>query len=109
MVTREEQQEDLRLSGCSVTKPTISNEMLRNGLKSRRPKKTPLQLKRHRDARLKFVRQQKENEISFWESVLWTDETKIKLFVHNYRNHRWRKDGEGYSPKNTVLIVKMAV
>ena len=62
-------QEDLRLSRCSVTKRTISNEILRVGLKSRRPKKTPLQLKRQRDARLKFVRQHEEKENSFWERV----------------------------------------
>ena len=54
MVKCEELQEDLCSSGYSVTKGTISNEMLRNGLSSRRPKKTPLQLKQHRDARLKF-------------------------------------------------------
>ena len=86
MVTREEQQEDLRSSGYSITKRPTSNEMLRNGLKSQRPKKTPLPLKRHR--------------------VLWTDGIKIKLSGHNYRNHVWRKDGESYSPKNTVPTVK---
>ena len=58
--------------------------MLTNGLKSRRPKKAPLLLKRHRDARLKFARQHKEKENSFWEKVLWTDEAKIKLFGYNY-------------------------
>ena len=102
MVTREELQEDLRSSGCSVTKRTISNEMPRNGLKLQKPKKTPLQLKRHRDVRLKFVRQHKEKENSFLERVLWTDETKIGLFGHNYRNHLWRKDGEAYTLKNMV-------
>ena len=103
MVTREELQEDLRSSECSAIKRTISNEMLR---KSRRPKKTPLLLKRQRDARLKFVRQHKEKENSFWERVLRTDETKIELFSHYYRNPVWRKDGEACSPKNTVPIVK---
>ena len=108
MVMHEELQEDLHSSGCSVTKRTISNEMLRNGLKSRRLKKTPLLLKRHRDARLKFIRQHKENENSFWERVLWTDESKIELFGHNYRNHVQRKDGEAYAPKNTVPTVKFS-
>ena len=106
MVTREELQEDLHPSECSVTKRTISNEMLRNCLNSRRPKKTPLQLKRRRDAKLKFVRQHKEKENSFWERVVWTDETKIELFGHNYQNYVWRKDGEAYSPKNTVPTAK---
>ena len=80
--------------------------MLRNGLKSWRPKKTPLLLKQHRVARLKFVRQHKEKENLFWERVLWTCETKIELFGHNYRNHVCRKDGEAYSPKNAVPTVK---
>ena len=68
MVMHEELQEDLCSSGCSVTKWTISNEILRNGLKSRRQKKTNLLLKWQRDARLKFIRQEKEN--LFWESIM---------------------------------------
>ena len=28
------------------------------------------------------------------------------MFGHNYRNHVWRKDGESYSPRNTVSTVK---
>ena len=63
-------------------------------------------MKRHRDARLEFVREHKEKENLFWERVLWTDETKIELFGHIYRNYEWRKDGEAYSPKNTVPTVK---
>ena len=63
-------------------------------------------MKRHRDARLKFIRQHKEKENSFWERVLCTDQTKIKLFGHNYQNPVWRKDSEGFSPKNTVPTVK---
>ena len=69
-------------------------------------RKHPLLLKRLRDAKLKFERQHKEKKNSFWERVLWTDETKIELFGHNYQNHVWRKDGEAYSPKNTVPTVK---
>ena len=106
MVTRKELQEDSCSSGCNVTKRTISNEMLRNGLESRRLKKTPLLLKRHRDSRLKSVRQYKEKENSFWERVIWTDKSKIDLFGHNYRNNVWWKDGEAYSPKNTVQTDK---
>ena len=105
-VMREELQEDLHSSGCSVTKWTISNEMLRNGLESKKPKKTSLVLKRNSNARLKFLRQHKEKKNSFGERVLWTDEHKIELFGHNYWNHVWRKDGKAYSLKNTVPIVK---
>ena len=63
-------------------------------------------MKRHGDARLKFVRQHKEKKNSFWEGVLWTYVIKIELFGHNYRNHVWRKDCKAYSSKNTVSTVK---
>ena len=106
MVTREELQEDLRSSGCNVTKRTINNRMLSNGLKSRRLQKTPILLKRHRDARLKLVRQHKKKENSFWDWVLWADNTKIELFGYNYRNPMKRKDDESDSPKNMVPTVK---
>ena len=95
MVMHEDMQEDLHSSGCSVINiKLVSNEMPRNGLKLRRLKKTPLLLKRYRDARLKFMIQHKEKENSFWERLLWTDESKIELFGHNYWNHVWRKDSE---------------
>lgn len=105
-ITREELQQNLSTSGIKVTKRTISNELHRQELKSRTPRKTPLLMKRHRDARLKFVKEHKDKEYSFWEKVLWTDESKIELFGHNYRHKVWRKDGEAYLPKNTVPTVK---
>ena len=80
MVTSEELQEYMRSSGCNVTKRTIRNYILRNGLNSRRPKKTLLQWKRHRDARLKLLRPHKEKENSFRERISCTNETKIELF-----------------------------
>ena len=96
MVTHEELQEDLGSSGCSVIKWTISNEMLRNGLKSQRPKKSlsywneRCRVNIHKTGKGKFV----------------VGKIKIKLFGHNYQNHVWRKDGEAYSAKNTVPTVK---
>ena len=95
----------------SCWKICVHQDVVRNGLKSQGPKKTPFLLKWDRDSKLKFVWKHKEKENSFWERVLWTDETKSELFGHNYRNHNyrnhvWRKDGEAYSPKNTVPTVK---
>ena len=66
VVTRQELQDELFSSGICVTKWTIRNEIYRNNLKSRSPQKTPLLLKRHRDARLKFVREHKDKEKSYW-------------------------------------------
>ena len=86
MVTREELQEDLHSSCCGVIKQTITNEMLRNGLKSRRPKETLLRLKQHRDARLKFVKHHEERKIRFGKENYGG--MKLKL--------SWRKNSEAY-------------
>ena len=80
--------QDLSTSGTSVTLRTISNE-----LKSRSPRKNPLLTKRHRVAGLKFASDHMTEQESFWECVLWSDETKIKLFGRISRDHVWRKDG----------------
>ena len=81
-ITCEELLEPLRASGVEVTKFAISNELHRNNLKSRTPRKTPLLLKRHRNAWLKFVKEHEDNDNCYWGNVLWTDDnctTCIKI------------------------------
>ena len=73
LVTRQELQNDLFSSGICVSKRTISNEIHRNNLKSRSPRTIPLLVRRHRDTRLKLVREHKDKENSYWERVLWTE------------------------------------
>ena len=76
--------------------------MLRNGLKSWRPKKTPHKMKRHGDARLKLVRKKK---IRFGRE--YYGQMKLKLSCLGIIiETMWRKDGEAYSIKNTVPTVK---
>ena len=38
--------------------------------------------------------------------VLWSVETKIKLFGHNDHHYVWRKKGEACKLKNTIPTVK---
>ena len=105
MVTRQELQDDLFSSGICFTKRTKCNEIHRNNLKSRSSWKTPLLLKRHREARLKFVREQMDKEKSYWERVLCTDGSKIELFGRNSINHVWREDEHAFK-KKTIPTVK---
>ena len=98
-----------RVAGCSVTKRTISNEMLKNALKALKPKKTPLLWKRHEMQGGNLYACIRKSKIPFWERVLWTHGTKIELFYHNYRNHVRRNDGEAYSPKETVPTIEFFV
>ena len=92
--------------GVEVSSSTIRNCLHENGLHGRRPRKTPLLKKRHREMRINYAKENLLKTNAFWDSVLWSDETKIELFSHNDVSHVWRKKGEAYNPKNTVPTVK---
>ncbi len=99
--TREDLVNDLKAAGTIVTKKTISNTLHREGLKSCSARKVPLLKKAHVQACLKFANDSEEN----WVKVLWSDETKIKLFGINSTCHVWRRNA-AYDPKNTIPTVK---
>ena len=42
----------------------------------------------------------------FWETVLWTDETKPELFGHMDQQYVWRLKGQAYDQKNTIPLVE---
>ena len=58
-------------------------------------------------ARLRFATSHDDKDPTFWRNVLWSDETKIELFVHNDHRYVWRKNGEACKPKNTIPNVKL--
>jgi transposase len=105
-VTRKELQEDLKGAGVDVCKRTISNELHRQKLKSRSPRKTPLLKKTHIKSRLNFAKTYSECNDDFFKQILWSDESKIELYGHNDATHVWREDGTAYSQKNTIPTVK---
>lgn len=43
---------------------------------------------------------------SFWEKVLWTDETKVELFGQTCHCAVYQKGNEAYKGKNTVPTVE---
>ncbi len=97
--TREDLVNDLKAAGTIVTKKTIGNTLRREGLKSCSARKVPLLKKEHVQSRLKFANDSDEN----WVKVLWSDETKIKLFGINSTRRVWRRRND---PKNTIPTVK---
>ncbi len=62
------------------------------------PCKVPLLKKAHVQALLKFDNDSKEN----WVKVLWSDETKIKLFGINSTRRVWRRRNAAHDPKTTI-------
>ncbi|CDQ59527.1 unnamed protein product [Oncorhynchus mykiss] len=65
--TRGDLVNDLQRAGTKVTKPTISNTLRCQGLKSCSARR----------ARLKFNREHLDDPEEDWENVIWPDETKI--------------------------------
>ncbi len=66
------------------------------------PARSRCSRKAHVQARLKFANDSEEN----WVRVLWSDETKIKLFGINSTRRVWRRRNAAYYPKNTIPTLK---
>uniref|UniRef100_A0AAY5KIT2 Transposase Tc1-like domain-containing protein n=1 Tax=Esox lucius TaxID=8010 RepID=A0AAY5KIT2_ESOLU len=96
---------DLKAAGTIVTKKTIGNTQRRERLKSCSAHKVPLLKKAHVQARLKFANEHLNDSEENWVKVLWSDETKIKLFGINSTRRVWRRN-DAYDPKNTIPTVK---
>uniref|UniRef100_A0AAZ3NVK9 Transposase n=1 Tax=Oncorhynchus tshawytscha TaxID=74940 RepID=A0AAZ3NVK9_ONCTS len=104
--TRGDLVNDLQRAGTKVTKPTISNTLRHQGLKSCIARRVPLLKPVHVQACLKFAREHLDDPEEDWENVIWSDETKIELFGKNSTRRVWRTKNAELHPKNTIPTVK---
>lgn len=58
------------------------------------------------EGRLEYARRNLDRPAEFWDTVLWSDETKLELFGHMDQRFVWRKKGKAYDMKNTIPTVK---
>ena len=61
---------------------------------------------KHKKDRLEFSKMHIDKPQSFWENVLWTDETKLELFGRSHQLYVRRWKNEAYKEKSTVPTVK---
>ncbi len=64
-------------TGVTISRDTIWRTLQRNGMHGCRPRKKTLLKPRHKKARLEFARAHADKDEDYWDSILWSDETKI--------------------------------
>ncbi len=93
-------------TGVPISHDTIQRTLQRNGMHGCRPQKKPLLKPRHKKARLEFARAHADKDEDYWDSILWSDETKINVFGTDGFKTVWRRKGEEYKEKCMVPTVK---
>ncbi len=93
-------------TGVTISHDTIRRTLQRNGMHGCRPRKKPLLKPRHKKARLEFARAHADKDEDYWDSILWSDETKINVFGTDGFKTVWHRKGEEYKEKCTVPTVK---
>ncbi|KAI2664860.1 Transposable element Tcb1 transposase [Labeo rohita] len=101
-LTSKQIQADLQSQGTTVSAHTIHRHLNEKGRYGRRPRRT----QRHKKARLEFAKTYVTKPQSFWENILWPDETKVEVFGKGHHGTVYRKRNEAFKEKNTVPTVK---
>ncbi len=86
-------------TGVTISRDTIRRILQRNGMHGCRPRKKPLLKPRHKKARLEFARAHADKDEDYWDSILWSDGTKINVFGTDGFKTVWRRKGEEYKKK----------
>uniref|UniRef100_A0A8C5PFK5 Transposase Tc1-like domain-containing protein n=1 Tax=Leptobrachium leishanense TaxID=445787 RepID=A0A8C5PFK5_9ANUR len=105
-VTAEELRKDLSDVGTEVSAQTIRRTLRNEGLHARTPRRTPLLSPKNKKSRLQYAKGHVDKPQKFWDSVLWTDETKLELFGPMDQRYVWRRKNKAYEEKNTLPTVK---
>lgn len=88
------------------SKRTIKRRLNAMGLMGRAPSKKPLISARNRKARIAFAKRHLNWTKEQWKKVLFSDESRFKLFNSDGRHFVWRPKGQRFNPKYTLKTVK---
>lgn len=92
--------------GFSVSARTIRRRLDAHGLLGRVAVKKPLISKKNRKARLQFAKEHLTWTQTKWNTVLFSDESKFKLFGSDGRKYIRRPKGTRYDQKYQIPTVK---
>lgn len=92
--------------GLLISESTVKRRAHEIGLYGRVARKKPYVNKSNRLKRLKYAREMLQRPLGFWDSIVWSDESKFNLFGSDGRIMAWRTRDEEFDPKCTVPVVK---
>lgn len=104
--TSKDLQHHLAADGVTVHRSTIQRTLHKEKLYGRVMRKKPFLHTRHKQSRLRYANAHLDKPASFWNKVLWTDETKIELFGHNKGCYAWRQKNTAFQEKHLLPTVK---
>ena len=74
----------------NISAPTIRHILRNNGLVSRVKRKKPYLSKEHQKRRLEFAKKYENWTIENWSRVIWSDESKFKIFRSDRKQYYWK-------------------
>ena len=92
--------------GLSLTPQTIRNCLHEANLHGRTPRNKPYISPINREKRLEWAKKNVDKPQEFWDSVIWSDESKFNLFGSDGAVKIWRKPGEELELKCLNATVK---
>jgi len=89
-----------------ISSKSVRRELKGRGIEARSPRKVPLTSEVNKKRRLELAGKFLMKPKTFWDSVVWSDETKINFFQSDGRRWVWRFAGEEYAKNTTIKTVK---
>lgn len=100
------QSEITRETGKSCDPQTIRRVLYSAGFHGRNMRKKPFVNKVNRQKRIKFAKYHEKDELAFWNTVIFSDESKFNIHGSDGRDKVWRKRNTELDPKNMRGTVK---
>ena len=85
--------------GQNVTARTVRNKIRKSGFRSRVARKKPFINKRNQKKRIEFAKTYRSMPNSFWNKVIFSDESKFNIFGSDGKKKVWRKPGASLEKK----------
>jgi len=90
----------------NISAPTIRRILRNNGLVSRVKRKKPYLSKEHQKRRLEFAKKYENWTIEDWSRVIWSDESKFKIFGSDGKQYYWKYPNEPLNQFHVKPTVK---